>query len=92
MHGGITFTMMDEVMGYAIFAIGRAAVTLSVTIDFTSPGKVGHCLKAEGWVERIDGKYIWAAATVHDLDSEKCIAKAHGSFKVVDFERFCARS
>ena len=88
LHGGITFTMMDEVMAYAIFSLGLAAVTKSVTVDFTSPGVVGHSLRAEGWVENVEGKYIEGASLVRDPDTGKCIARAHGSFKVVDFDKF----
>jgi len=87
-HGGITFTMLDEVMCYAIFEIHAAAVTLSATVDFISPAKVGHSLRAEGWVEKIDGKYIEVASVVNDITTNTCIAKANGSYKIVDFTKF----
>ena len=82
--------MLDEVMCYAIFEHDMAAVTLSMTIDYTSPGKVGHSLRVEGWVEKVDGKYIEGAAIAKDLDTGKCVAKARGSFKVVDLDKFAA--
>lgn len=90
LHGGITFTMLDEVMCYAVFELQVAAVTLSATVDFIKPAKVGHNLKAEGWVEKINGKYIEVASLVQDITTNTCIAKASGSYKVVDFTKFSA--
>jgi uncharacterized protein (TIGR00369 family) len=88
LHGGITFTMMDEVMHYAIFKRGLESVTISVTIDFLSPGWQGRRLAAEGWVENVDGKYVDGASEVRDLDNGKTVARASGKFKVVDLEKF----
>jgi len=90
LHGGITFTVLDEVMCYAILDHKVVAVTLSVTIDYISPGKVGHNLRVEGWVEKVDGKYIEVASVATDINTGKCVAKAHGSYKAVDLEKFAA--
>jgi uncharacterized protein (TIGR00369 family) len=90
LHGGITFAMLDEVMCYAIFEQKVSAVTLSATIDFIKPSRVGHSLRAEGWIEQIDGKLIKTASLVTDLDTAICIAKASGMYKVVDFSKFAA--
>ncbi|MDR1020401.1 MAG: PaaI family thioesterase [Synergistaceae bacterium] len=88
LHGGITFTIMDEVMHYAIFRRGLETVTISVKIDFLSPGWLGRRLAAEGWVEKIDGKYVDGASEVKDLSDGKLVAKASGKFKIVDLEKF----
>ena len=90
LHGGITFTVLDEVMCYAILDHDVAAVTLSVNINYVSPGKVGHTLRVEGWVEKVNGTHIEVASVATDKDTGKCVAKAHGSYKVVDLEKFAA--
>ncbi len=91
LHGGIMATMMDEVMTYAIFDQDKVAVTLSMSIDFTAPGKVGHLVKVEGWVEKMEGRDIEGASIATDPATGKCLAKAHGVYKVVDFERFASK-
>jgi acyl-coenzyme A thioesterase PaaI-like protein len=90
LHGGITFTVLDEVMCYTVVALDMVAVTLSVKIDYVSPGRVGHKLRVEGWIEKIDGKYIECASEAKDIDTGKCVARAHGSYKSVDLDRFAA--
>ncbi|MDR1514823.1 MAG: PaaI family thioesterase [Synergistaceae bacterium] len=88
LHGGIIFTMLDEVMHYAIFKHNLETVTISVQIDFLSPGWVGRRLAAEGWVENIEGKYVSAASEVKDLSNGKILARASGKFKIVELEKF----
>lgn len=88
LHGGIISTVLDEVMCYAIFGHQMAAVTLSVTIEYKRPAKVGQHLRAEAWVEKVEGKYIECSGELTDTASDVCIAKASGRFKIVDFDRF----
>ncbi|MDR0649112.1 MAG: PaaI family thioesterase [Synergistaceae bacterium] len=88
LHGGITFSMMDEAMYYAILKRGLETVTVSVKADYLSPGWLGRRLAAEGWVEKIDGKRVSAASEVKDLSNGKTVAVATGEFKVVDLDNF----
>jgi uncharacterized protein (TIGR00369 family) len=88
LHGGITFIMADEVMCYAILERGLVSVTTAMEIEYLRPGRQGHTIRAEGWVEKTEAADIEAAAMVLDVETGKCLAKVHGSYKVVDMQRF----
>ena len=70
LHGGLSFTMLDEVMHYAIFNKGLESVTVSSQVDFLSPGKEGAHLCIEGWIEKIDGKYVEGASQIIDTETD----------------------
>lgn len=88
LHGGITFTMVDEVMCYAILERGLVAVTSSVNIEYIRPGRLGRTIQVSGWVERIGETMIDGASSVVDLETGKCLANATGVYKIVDMKRY----
>lgn len=90
LHGGLSCVMLDEVMCYAILDRGMVAVTLSVQVEFLRPGRQGHTMRVEGWVETVEGRNIRCASLVVDVDAGHAVAKATGSYKVVDVGKFAA--
>lgn len=48
-HGGATFTLADAAFEVACNAYGRLAVALETTVHYSSPGRVGEPLVADGW-------------------------------------------
>ena len=88
MHGGFSLMLMDEIMYYAMEGLKVDTVTLSSKCDFISPAYIGHTLIAEGWVEKRDGKKIYAAGELVDADTGKVVVKATGLYYEVDMSTF----
>lgn len=88
MHGGFSLMLMDEIMYYAMESLKVDTVTLSSKCDFISPAYIGHKLIAEGWVEKRDGKKIYAAGELVDADTGKVVVKATGLYYEVDMSSF----
>lgn len=87
MHGGLTGMLFDEAMFYAIKKSGIITVTVSMTIDYISPGLEGHMLICEAEIDNIDGRRIDVAGEIKDTENGKLIAMASGRFLEVDLKR-----
>lgn len=87
MHGGITATLFDEAMFYAVKKLDIVTVTASITIDYISPAYEGHTLVCEAQVEEQDGRKIDVAGELKDISNGKLIARARGRFLEVDMKR-----
>ena len=93
-HGGVTATLLDEVIGHAagILAEGKAA-TVELKITYKSPVRVGQAVRVEGWCHRRRGRYIYGQGRVLSLapaDAGKVLAEGKGRFVVLD-ERLLGR-
>lgn len=67
LHGGVTALLLDEAMGFAIYAQnlwGQATVSLKAEYKkgIPTPGVV----LCRAWIERIEGKKIWTRGVVED--------------------------
>ncbi len=50
-HGGMLAAFLDSAMGTAVFhTLNRRCVTLTLSLDYLVPGRVGDWLQAEGEV------------------------------------------
>lgn len=88
MHGGFTSMIFDEVMTYVMMGRGLETVTLNMSIDYLSPARTGHRMKAEAWLERAERKKLWAAAVITDEETGEAVAKATGLYYQVDLSAF----
>jgi acyl-coenzyme A thioesterase PaaI-like protein len=84
-HGGITAAAFDEVLGMAQARTGKPGMTGTLTIRYRQPTPLHREVVFRGWVDRIDGRKIFAAGTLHA--GETLCAEAEGVFISVDFER-----
>ena len=77
MHGGITATMLDELMGAAGFLLGRPTgyATINMHIDYLNSAKLGDILIGKGKVVRAGKTVLHAEAGLYTADG-KFIAKA----------------
>lgn len=68
MHGGITTTLLDEVMGDFVYRIaGKPAYTAKLEIRFHSPIRIGERVKIEGRIVKHRGRlYITEGVVLHD--------------------------
>lgn len=77
LHGGTTASMLDDVMGMTVFALGRETfyTTINLSIDYLLPAKVGD-------IVYVKSKVIRAGKTVINMECEvrntehKIIAKS----------------
>jgi len=87
LHGGIIAALFDEAMFYAVKRLGIVTMTISLSIEYLSPGLEGHKLVCEALVEGREGRKVEVLAEIKDADSGKLVAKARGGFLEVNPEK-----
>lgn len=81
-HGGVTYTMVDQAMGSALYtALGpdESASTLEIKINYLRAATAGR-LVCDGWVVEREGRLATMEAEVRNGDV--LIAKALGTYVV----------
>ena len=78
MHGGLTSTLLDEVMGdYMFRKAGKPAYTARLEIRFRSAIRIGETVKVEGWPEVHRGRlFIMKGKITHADGTPAAEAKA----------------
>lgn len=78
MHGGITSTLLDEVMGDYVFRVaGTPAYTAKLDIRFRSAVRIGERVKVEGWIVSHRGRlYITKGRVLHEDGTTAAEAEA----------------
>lgn len=78
MHGGLTSTLLDEVMGDYVFRkAGKPAYTARLEIRFCSAIRIGETVKVEGWPEVHRGRlFIMKGKITHADGTPAAEAKA----------------
>lgn len=78
MHGGLTSTLLDEVMGDYVFRkAGKPAYTARLEIRFRSAIRIGETVKVEGWPEVHRGRlFIIKGKITHADGTPAAEAKA----------------
>lgn len=64
LHGGITFTLMDESLGWALYFQGMRGVTAKAETGFKKPIRTGTPLVIRGWIVRRRRQLITARAEI----------------------------
>lgn len=59
-HGGYIAAAFDEVLGLAQSLTGRPGMTGKLSITYRSPTPLHATIEFKGWVERVDGRKIFA--------------------------------
>ncbi len=77
-HGGIVTAMFDELLGYAQPLAGVAGYTGTLTVRFRAPTPTYVPLILKAWVDRIEGRKIFVAGTLHA--AELLCAEAEGTY------------
>ena len=85
-HGGSLATAIDDTVGTLLVLLRRPAVTARLEIDYRSPAFLGRAMALEAWAERIEGRKLHLAATVHD--GETLVAEGRALFLEVDLAHF----
>lgn len=78
-HGGVTMTMLDEVMGRAASRrMKKLCYTASMTTNFCSGTKIGDFLLATATISRCGSSLVFVDAELHSGD--KLVATATGTW------------
>ena len=78
LHGGFIAAGFDEVLGFAQALSGNAGMTGRLEISYRSPTPLHREVRYVGRLDRVDGRKIYATATLSDGDT--LCAEATGLF------------
>ncbi|MGB9859453.1 MAG: PaaI family thioesterase [Moorellaceae bacterium] len=81
LHGGVFAALADTVMGAAVRATGKLAVTVNLVLNYLQPVKEGEEILCQGKVI-YEGKNIIHAEAVMTVES-RLVGRATGVFYVV---------
>src|SRR3712207_4588107 len=79
-HGGIVTAVLDEVMGWAVFARGVWAVTGKIAVTFRKPAAVGVPARATGRIAADRGRLLEVAAELRREADGVVLAEASATF------------
>ncbi len=80
LHGGVTFSLMDESLGWALFHQGLRGVTAKTETKFRRPIMTGTPLVIRGWIVDRRRNIISARAEVRtDDDQAELLAETHAT-------------
>lgn len=91
-HGGIAAAVLDEAMGWAMYAAGAWAMTARMEVKYRRPLPLGREVIVKGEVVRERGRVLDAAAQI--IDAAGVLVEAKGMFvrlpadKRSEFQRF----
>jgi uncharacterized protein (TIGR00369 family) len=79
LHGGITATILDEVMEKLIEHQGICAVTAAMNIKYLKEIEIGKEVIARAWLEKETSKIFYLQAEIQNKDNE-ILAKGSGKY------------
>lgn len=86
-HGGLITTVLDEVMGWAIYVRRLWAVTGTINVRFRKPVRIGEDLVARAWVDSVSGRKVDVRATLSRVSDSEVLAEASAIFIRVSEEQ-----
>ena len=79
-HGGITSTILDEVMAWSLVGSDNWGVTARLAVEFRRPVPIETRVRAEGWVTQARRRVVDTAAHLVDAASGIELATATGVY------------
>jgi acyl-coenzyme A thioesterase PaaI-like protein len=86
-HGGITTTILDEVMAWSLVADDTWGVTARLAVEFRRPVPIDTPIRAEGWIATARRRVVDTAARVVELESGEELATATGVYVAAGADR-----
>lgn len=86
-HGGITSTILDEVMGWSLVGSDNWGLTARLAVAFRRPVPIGTRIRAEGWIMHARRRVVDTAARIVDVASGIELATATGVYVAADAAR-----
>lgn len=86
-HGGITCTILDEMMAWSLVGGDNWGVTARIAVDFRRPIPISTPIRAEGWTTRSRRRVVDTAGRIVDVASGSELATATGVYVAADAAR-----
>lgn len=83
-HGGILFSVLDDVMANCLFLSGIRAYSARSEIRYRDPVPVGTPLRLEGRVKGRKGRFVMLEGRAFRAADGATVAEAESTFVVVD--------
>jgi acyl-coenzyme A thioesterase PaaI-like protein len=88
MHGGVTFALMDEALGWAVHFQGLHGVTARADTRFRQPVPIGAKLIIRGWTLAQRRRLMTARAEIRIDDQEQTLlAEIDATMFLLDAEK-----
>ena len=87
-HGGYVAAVFDELLGATQSLSGDQGMTAHLGVDYRRPTPLGAPLRLEGWLDRREGRKIFAKGALYSGD--ELTAEADGLFIAFDSAKFAA--
>jgi acyl-coenzyme A thioesterase PaaI-like protein len=81
-HGGIVFSLLDDVMANWLWLQGQQCFTARADIRYRSELMVGTPVRLEGWCEKRKGRLAQMQGRLLRREDDFIVAEASGSFMV----------
>lgn len=79
-HGGASATMMDSVIGVCVNKSYPGCVTASLTMNYKSLLPLGATALVESWVDKVEGRKVYALAELRSPDGKVFYSSASALF------------
>jgi acyl-coenzyme A thioesterase PaaI-like protein len=79
-HGGVAYTLLDEIMAHAVIHHVGGAVTVGAEVKYRAPVPIGEELLVRGWVAEVNGRRVRASAEVTSATGGRPMAQATATF------------
>jgi acyl-coenzyme A thioesterase PaaI-like protein len=79
-HGGIIFSLLDDVMANWLWLQGERCFTARADVRYRSALPVGTPVRLEGRMVKRKGRLVQLQGCVIRTDTEQTVAEANGSF------------
>lgn len=86
-HGGIVFSVLDDVMANWLFLQGARGFTAKCEIRYRQPLPIGTAIALSCRLKQRKGRLMQLEASAERLDDGSTVASAEASFMVDDFGR-----
>lgn len=90
-HGGVVAAVLDDLLGFLLYRIGRPMVTARLEIDYRRPVLLGIEAEAEAEIVSVDGRKVWTRGELRGPDAG-ILAEARGLFVQVPPDHFARLS
>lgn len=90
-HGGAVATVIDDLYGFLLYLEGEPAVTRQLVVDYRAPVMVGTPYRLDAHVTRREGRKLFVAATVTELQGRPVVSST-AVFVKVGVEHFAQAS
>jgi acyl-coenzyme A thioesterase PaaI-like protein len=79
-HGGIVFSLLDDVMANWLWLRGERCFTARAEIRYRAPLPIGTAVRVEGRMLKRKGRLVQLEGRVVRIDCDEAVAEATGSF------------